>query len=67
MGATRTAPGRAGTVLIYVMVAVIALLGVCSLAVDWGRVQVTRTELTRTANACARYAVTGTFRRNGAG
>ncbi len=50
---------HSGLVLIYVIVAMAVLVGFSSLAVDWGRVQLVRTELQRTADAAARYAVTG--------
>jgi hypothetical protein len=46
-------------VLIYVSIALVAFTGICALAVDWGRVQVAKTELRRTCDAAARYAVTG--------
>src|SRR4051794_1759744 len=41
------------------MVAMTTLCGVVSLAVDFGHVQLARTELHRAADAAARYAVTG--------
>ena len=46
-------------VLIYASAGMVAMVGVCSLAVDWGRVQLAESELERAADACARYAVTG--------
>src|SRR3954454_11297274 len=50
---------RRGAMLIYATVAMVVFAGLCVLAVDWGRVQVAKTELQRTADAAARYAVTG--------
>jgi Flp pilus assembly protein TadG len=50
---------RRGAILIYATVAMVLFSGVCLLAVDWGRVQLTKTELQRTADGAARYAVTG--------
>src|SRR4051812_45868224 len=48
-----------GVILIYVMVALVALCGIVSLAVDYGRVQLVRAQLQNAADAAARYAVTG--------
>ena len=45
-----------GSALIWTTVVLVVLIGFCSLAVDWGRVQVVKTELRRTADAAARYA-----------
>src|SRR3954454_16893343 len=45
---------RKGAVLIYGIMAMIVFIGFCSLAVDWGRVQLTRTELQSAADAAAR-------------
>jgi Flp pilus assembly protein TadG len=50
---------RAGYALIYVSIALVAFTGICALAVDWGRVQLAKTELRRTCDAAARYAITG--------
>src|SRR4051812_21561788 len=55
---------RPGSVLPYTVVAFMALLGVCSLALDWGYVQITKTELQRCAAATAHgymqyYAMNG--------
>lgn len=49
--------GRHGSVTIYAVVALVALCGVCSLAVDWGRVQLAKTEMQRAVDAAARAAV----------
>jgi Flp pilus assembly protein TadG len=48
-----------GAVLIYVMVAMPLFVLCCAIGVDWGRVQLAKTELGSTADATARYAVTG--------
>ncbi len=48
-----------GTALIYLAIVMTATIGFCSIGVDYGRVQVVKTELRRTADAAARYAVTG--------
>src|SRR3954451_22956880 len=45
--------------LIYATAGMVVFAGLCVLAVDWGRVQVAKTELQRTADAAAPYAVTG--------
>src|SRR4051812_37049384 len=57
--ALNSAPRRRGMVLAYACVAMVALLLVCSLAVDFGRVQLVKTELQRAADAAARHAATG--------
>jgi Flp pilus assembly protein TadG len=46
-------------VLVYCIISVTALTAICSLAVDFGRVQVAKTELRRAADAAALYASTG--------
>ncbi|HEX8912250.1 MAG TPA: TadG family pilus assembly protein [Humisphaera sp.] len=45
-----------GTTLIYMAVAMVAFAGFCSLAVDWGRVTLVKTELQAAADAAARAA-----------
>ena len=50
---------RAGGVLIYAMVAMVAFIGLCSLAVDYGRAQVVKTELRTAADAAARAGAGG--------
>ncbi len=45
---------RRGMTMIYVIVGMIAFFGFCSLAVDLGRVQTSKTELRRLADAAAR-------------
>lgn len=45
--------------MFYTTLALVALAAVCVLAVDLGRVQLVKTELRRTSDAAARYAVTG--------
>jgi Flp pilus assembly protein TadG len=50
---------RHGIAIVYTIVAVIALLAILSLAVDFGRVQVVKTQLQRAADAAARYGAAG--------
>jgi Flp pilus assembly protein TadG len=50
---------NSGAMIIYFMVAVAVLMALVSLGVDFGRVQLAKTELQRAADAAARYAVTG--------
>lgn len=50
---------RTGHVLVYSAILMIVLIGFISLAVDWGRVQLAKTELQAAADAAARYGVTG--------
>ena len=50
---------RRGVTIIYIAVALIALIGFTSLAVDLARVQTTKTELHRAAEAAARYGAMG--------
>jgi Flp pilus assembly protein TadG len=50
---------RRGATFIYCVVAVVAVCGIVSFGVDLGRVQLTKTELQRAADAAARYAATG--------
>jgi Flp pilus assembly protein TadG len=45
---------RRGGILIYVMISMVSLIGICSLAVDFGRVEVAKTELERAGDAAAR-------------
>src|SRR5437588_12656390 len=59
MAHTHSGRRRSGLVMIYNMIALTALMGFCSLAVDWGRVQVGKTQLRRAADAAARYGATG--------
>lgn len=47
---------RRGVVIYYMAGAMVTLCGVCSLAVDLGRVQLVKTELRRSADASARAA-----------
>ena len=49
-------PSRRGVAAFYSILILIALLAICSLAVDLGRVQVVKTELRRGADAAARAA-----------
>jgi hypothetical protein len=48
-----------GVVMIYVLVAMSAMMGFCSLAVDLARVESAKTELRRAADAAALYACKG--------
>src|ERR1700723_2839241 len=45
---------RSGMAFIYIIVALVAMLGFCSFAVDLGRVETAKTELRRAADAAAR-------------
>ncbi len=45
---------RRGSILLYVIVMMTALLGICTLAVDYGHVQLVKSEMQRTADATAR-------------
>ena len=47
---------RHGSILIYCVVGMTAFLGICSLAVDWGRIQLAKTEMRRSIDAAARAA-----------
>ena len=47
-------PARRGISVIYTIVVLVMLVGVCSLAVDLGRVQLAKTELQRAVDAAAR-------------
>ncbi|HEX8324246.1 MAG TPA: pilus assembly protein TadG-related protein [Tepidisphaeraceae bacterium] len=48
-----------GMAIAYASVFLVVMLGVISLAVDWGRVQTAKTELQDAVDAAARYAATG--------
>src|SRR6184192_3864904 len=50
---------RGGIALIYMILAMFVICAFISFAVDWGRVQLARTELQRTADSAARFGVTG--------
>lgn len=52
-------PVRAGTVLIYVTVAMAIFAGLVSLAVDVGHVRLVKTQLQTAADAAARYGIIG--------
>lgn len=45
--------------MVYASVFMLAIMGVVSLAVDWGRVQTAKTQLQSAVDCAARYAVTG--------
>ena len=51
--------GSRGTVMVWAIVSMVALMAFVSLAVDMGRVQLAKTELQRAADAAARYGATG--------
>lgn len=51
--------GRRGGTLIYMVVCVPALVGLCALGVDVGRRQLAQGEIQGVADAAARYAATG--------
>ena len=50
---------RSGVTLVYAIVAMTAMIALCSLGVDYARVQLVKTELLRAADAAARYAASG--------
>jgi hypothetical protein len=54
MHTVRAAGPRRGTALPYLVVAMIALIGIASIGVDWGHVQMVKTEMQRCADATAR-------------
>jgi hypothetical protein len=58
-------PGRCGVALIYVAIATIAICAVGSLALDYGRAQVVKTELRRAADAAAMAALQEITNGNG--
>jgi Flp pilus assembly protein TadG len=51
--------GRRGITLVYIAIAMGAMLAMISLGVDFGRVQVAKTQLQRAADAAALYGATG--------
>ncbi len=52
--AARAGPARAGSALPYVVVSMIGLIGVASIGVDWGHVQMVKSDMQRCADATAR-------------
>src|SRR5690349_3197141 len=48
---------RRGNVLAYASVSLVALTFICSLAIDWGRVQLAKSEIQTAADSAARAAV----------
>lgn len=50
-------PARRGVTLAYIAVGAVAFIGICSLAADYGRVQLAKTELRQGADAAARAGV----------
>lgn len=59
MSITRCKVSRRGLIIAYVAVAVVALLGIVSLGVEYGRVQLAKTELRRAIDAAARAGASG--------
>lgn len=55
-----------GSALIYGTLVTFGLCGMVALGVDWGRLQVTKSELRSAADAAARYGVAGLQNDNGA-
>jgi len=55
----KTPRNQRGIALIYTVIAVSALMAMISLAVDLGRVEMTKTQLQRAADAAARYGASG--------
>jgi Flp pilus assembly protein TadG len=58
-GGVRPVRSRRGVTVLYVAIALAALFAVVSLAVDYGRVQLAKTQLQTVADAAARYAAAG--------
>src|SRR5580704_12512601 len=56
---------RHGIAIIYIIVVLIVMLGFCSFAVDWGRVQTAKTELRRAADAAARAGIANLYTSTG--
>ena len=50
---------RRGSAIIYATFATLAIAGFTAMAVDWGRVQLTKTELQTAADAASRYGAAG--------
>ena len=50
---------RSGTVLVYILLAWVVLIGFVSFGVDYGRAQLAKSELSLAADAASRYATTG--------
>ena len=59
MNVARACSHRKGSVIIYVVVSVSAMLGIATIAVDYGRVELAKTQLRAAADAAAMYAATG--------
>ena len=57
--ARRPSYGRRGAVVVYAILVLVVLLLMSTLAVDWGRAQLTKTELQAAADSAARYGVNG--------
>ena len=50
---------RSGSVLLFSLVIMLALLGMCAFAIDWGRAQLAESELQTAVDAAARYGAAG--------
>ncbi len=59
LGQARRPVRRRGSALVYGAVCMFALAGFAALAVDWGRVQLAKSELQSAADAASRYAAAG--------
>jgi hypothetical protein len=60
-GANYTRARGRGAVLVYATVSLVVLLGMVSLAIDYGRLQLAKTELQAATDAAARYGVKSLF------
>jgi Flp pilus assembly protein TadG len=56
---------RHGVAIIYIIVVLVVMLGFCSFAVDFGRVQTAKTELRRAADAAARAGIANLYTSTG--
>src|SRR5437764_1148924 len=52
---------RRGAVMVYSVAIMVVFVAICSLAVDYGRVQLTKTELQSAADAAARAGAAGLY------
>jgi hypothetical protein len=55
---------RRGSVMVYLIIALVVILGFCAMAVDLTRTEVAKTELQRVADAAARAAVANLYSGN---
>lgn len=56
---TSRLPARRGSVMIYSIVAILTLMSMAMLVIDWGRIQSAKSELQSTTDGAARYAAAG--------